>query len=95
MNARFNEDMVKFVKYNKEIQNVQEQLKKLKEKRDYYQNDIINYIELNQLEDNIFKIPMLHTSINYTKTNSYETYSSRYLKEQFHRYFQMSKPKKY
>ena len=82
MNTRFNEDMVKFVKYNKEIQTVQEQLKKLKDKRDYYQNDIVNYIELNHLEDNTFKIPKLQVSVNYTKTNSYESYSARYLKEQ-------------
>lgn len=85
--SEFDKNVIHFIKLHKNIIELQETIQSLKEKKDDYQNDIINHIELNNLENNEFNIPKLKTHMKYCKSNSYESYSVRYLKEQFSTYF--------
>ena len=83
----FNENILKWVQYDNKIKEQQNILKLLKEKKELINNDIINYIVVNNLSDKSIQIKNSNVELKYNTSNNYEGITYKYLEKCFDLFF--------
>ena len=83
----FNNNILKWVEYDKKIIEQTKILKHLKEKKVALHNDLINYIVTNNLVDKSIHISNSNIELKYNTVNNYESITYKYLEKCFKEFF--------
>ena len=85
--SNFNSDVVNLCEIDNLIKNKNNEMKILREKRDLLEKNIINHIEENNLQDNVFNISSMNTKIEYSKNNIKETITMKFLENTIEKFY--------
>ena len=89
----FNKNILEWTKYDNEQKDYLNKIKEIREKKNKLSDNIISYIQINKLEDNLFKLPKLNTTIQLSKNKNYEGLTYKYLEECFNEYYENDQDK--
>ena len=85
--STFNRNILEWINYDNTIKTKNDDIKKLRLKRDNLENSILQYIQENNMEDNVFNITSMNTQLKVNKTNTKETISYKFLETTLMKYF--------
>ena len=80
-------NLFQWSKLDKELKELNKQCSEIRKKKEKLQSKICPLIQSEQLEDNIFSIPSLHTNICYKQQKTSESMSYKFLEEKFNDFF--------
>ena len=79
--------IINWVKCDIQLKENNEINKKIREKKNQLENDIIRYLINNKLTDKTFQITDINTSVEYTKVKEYENITYKYLEKCLESFF--------
>ena len=85
--STFNRNILEWIDYDNTIKAKNEAIKELRLKRDNLETSILQHIQENNLEDNVFNITSMNTQLKVNKTNTKETISYKFLETTLMKYF--------
>jgi len=77
----FQSNILKWLEYDNKIQELNEQLKEMKGKKNGIESGITEFIVTKNITDKSIQVPSYSSCIRYYETNSYENISLRYVKD--------------
>ena len=86
----FESKLLEWVLYDNKIKEYNEKVKKLKEDKNNINTDLLNHIVNNSLQDNIFKFTDSKVQLQYSKSQSYNPLTYKYLHSVFISYFEQT-----
>ena len=85
--ADFNKNILEWVNCDNKIKTNNEVVKELRLKKDSLETNIIEYIQENNLEENIFNISSFDTQLKMNKTFIKESISYKFLEKTFMKFY--------
>tara|TARA_B100000212_G_scaffold235905_1_gene179454 strand:+ start:533 stop:880 length:348 start_codon:yes stop_codon:yes gene_type:complete len=85
--AEFNQNIMKWVEYDNQIKSKNEEIKEIRSRKDTLEGSILEFIQNNNLEDNLFNISSMDTQLSMNKTTVKETISYKFLESTLLKYF--------
>ena len=85
--STFNRDILEWINYDNTIKSKNDDIKDLRLKRDNLETSILQHIQENNMEDNVFNITSMNTQLKVNKTNTKETISYKFLETTLMKYF--------
>ena len=85
--ADFNKNILEWVNCDNKIKSNNEVVKELRLKKDSLETNIIEYIQENNLEENIFNISSFDTQLKMNKTFIKESISYKFLEKTFMKFY--------
>ena len=82
----FNDSIIEWVKIDNVQREYLDKLKELKEKKNKLSDGLVNHIQENKLETNVFKITSLDTNVQMAKTNVQESLTFKLVEECLYEY---------
>jgi hypothetical protein len=82
----FNDSIIEWVKIDNVQRGYLDKLKELREKKNKLSDSLVNHIQENDMETNIFKITSLDTNVQMTKTNVQESLTFKLIEECLYEY---------
>ena len=82
----FNDSIIEWVKIDNVQREYLDKLKELREKKNKLSDSLVNHIQENDMETNIFKITSLDTNVQMTKTNVQESLTFKLIEECLYEY---------
>lgn len=79
--------MVQWTKLDKELKNLNQQASLIRKQKEILQSKLCPLIQENKLQDNVFSIPSLQTSVTCKEQTVSESMSYKFLEETFNNYF--------
>jgi hypothetical protein len=80
-------DLLMWTKLDVELRDLNKKCTEIRKKKDILQSRICPIIQSENLEDNIFSIPALHTNVLFKEQSTSETLSYKFLEEQLNEFF--------
>jgi hypothetical protein len=84
---QFQKVMYEWTVLDKQLKQLHQQSNNTRKKKEALQKQLCSYIQDNELEDNIFSIPSLHSNISFKQHTTTESMSYKFLEEKFNSYF--------
>uniref|UniRef100_A0A6C0CWL3 Uncharacterized protein n=1 Tax=viral metagenome TaxID=1070528 RepID=A0A6C0CWL3_9ZZZZ len=82
----FNDSIIEWVKIDNVQREYLDKLKELREKKNKLSDSLVNHIQENDMESNVFKITSLDTNVHMTKTNVQESLTFKLIEECLYEY---------
>lgn len=83
----FNKNIIEYCEIENKIKSKSEDIKEMRIKKDSLEKNVIEFIESNNLQDNIFNISSLDTKLKYVKSNTKESITYKFLETTLSKYF--------
>ena len=83
----FNKNIIEYCDIENKIRSKSEEIKYMRIKKDSLETNVIEFIESNNLQDNIFNIASLDTKLKYVKSNTKESITYKFLETTLSKYF--------
>ena len=83
----FNKDIIEYCEIESLIKSKSDEIKQMRIKKDILESNVIEFIENNNLQSNIFNITSLDTKLKYVKSNVKESITYKYLENILLKYF--------
>ena len=77
----FNDSIIEWVKTDNVQREYLDKLKELREKKNKLSENLVNHIQENDMETNVFKITSLDTNVQMSKTNVQESLTFKLIEE--------------
>ena len=77
----FNDSIIEWVKIDNVQREYLDKLKELREKKNKLSDSLVNHIQENDMETNVFKITSLDTNVQMTRTNVQESLTFKLIEE--------------
>ena len=85
--AEFNKNIMSWVDYDNQIKTKNEEIKQIRSKKDDIEGSIVEFIQGNNLQDNVFNISSMDTQLQMNTTSVKETMSYKFLETTLLNYF--------
>jgi len=85
--AEFNKNIMSWVDYDNQIKTKNEEIKQIRSKKDEIEGSIVEFIQGNNLHDNVFNISSMNTQLQMNTTTIKETISYKFLENTLLKYF--------
>jgi len=79
--------MLEWTKLDSELKELNKKCAKVRQNKDVIHKLLLETIQTNKLQDNIFSIPSLKTNVVYKEQTNYESMSYKFLEDKFNEYF--------
>jgi len=79
--------MLEWTKLDSELKELNKKCAKVRQNKDVIHKLLLETIQTNELQDNIFSIPSLKTNVVYKEQTNYESMSYKFLEDKFNEYF--------
>lgn len=83
----FNKNIIEYCEIDSLIKSKSDEIKKMRIKKDSLETNVIEYIESNNLQDNIFNIASIDTKLKYVQSNTKESITYKFLETTLCKYF--------
>jgi len=81
-------NLIQWTKLDKELKEVNKIAATIRKQKDVLQKQLCPFIKEHQLEDNIFSIPSLQTTVSLKEQKTSESMSYKFLEDKFSDYFE-------
>ena len=85
--SEFNKNIMSWVDYDNQIKTKNEEIKQIRSKKDNLEGSIVEFIQGNNLQDNVFNISSMDTQLQMNTTSVKETMSYKFLETTLLNYF--------
>ena len=85
--AEFNQNIMSWVDCDNQIKTKNEEIKQIRSKKDNLEGSIVEFIQGNNLQDNVFNISSMDTQLQMNTTSVKETMSYKFLETTLLNYF--------
>ena len=85
--AEFNQNIMSWVNCDNQIKTKNEEIKQIRSKKDNLEGSIVEFIQGNNLQDNVFNISSMDTQLQMNTTSVKETMSYKFLETTLLNYF--------
>ena len=85
--AEFNKKIMAWVDYDNQIKSKNNEMKELRSKKDIMESSIVDHIQENNLQDNVFNISSMDTQLSMNTTSVKETISYKFLENTLLKYY--------
>ena len=83
----FNKNIIEYCEIDNKIRSKSDEIKEMRIKKDSLESNVIEFIESNNLQDNIFNISSMDTKLKYVKSNTKESITYKFLENILLKYF--------
>ena len=83
----FNKNIIEYCEIDNKIRSKSDEIKEMRIKKDSLESNVIEFIESNNLQDNIFNISSMDTKLKYVKSNTKESITYKFLESILLKYF--------
>lgn len=90
MEDNFQKMMFEWTELDKHLKKLNHKASDIRKQKDHLQGQLCDYIQENQLEDNIFSLPSLERNVSFKKQTTSESISYKFLEEKMNSYFKTS-----